>query len=198
MVAGSILPVCIHRGELLFLFGKENPLDDTPGWSCFGGGKKGDESPFDTACRESSEELTFFLGNKHDIRAMIKRAGGYYPITCNDYHIHVVLMEYNPFLVEYYNNNHVNLWKKMDQSYLKKTELFEKIEMKWFSPTEIKRDRLAFRSFYREYTDRILEEIPRIKKYIHKCKRNTRSRHHSKVTKRTTIKSKRSRKNQSN
>ena len=44
-MGGGILPCTIHNNKLLFLFGKENKYADTPGWSDFGGGKDGNETP---------------------------------------------------------------------------------------------------------------------------------------------------------
>ena len=38
VMGGGILPVAIKNNKLYFLFGKENELDDTPGWADFGGG----------------------------------------------------------------------------------------------------------------------------------------------------------------
>jgi len=39
MVAGSILPVAYYKNKLYFLFGKENPMEDSSkGFSDFGGG----------------------------------------------------------------------------------------------------------------------------------------------------------------
>jgi 8-oxo-dGTP pyrophosphatase MutT (NUDIX family) len=56
MVAGSILPVTIHKNKLYFLFGKENPLEDSAkGWSDFGGGVEAGETPYQTALREGGE-----------------------------------------------------------------------------------------------------------------------------------------------
>ena len=38
MVAGSILPVAMENGKLYFLFGKENPMENSAkGFSDFGG-----------------------------------------------------------------------------------------------------------------------------------------------------------------
>ena len=46
MVAGSILPVCIYKNKLYFLFGKENNNEkDAKGWSDFGGGCESNETP---------------------------------------------------------------------------------------------------------------------------------------------------------
>ena len=61
MVAGSILPVAIHKNQLYFLFGKENPMEDSAkGWSDFGGKMENGETPYTAALREGSEELTGF------------------------------------------------------------------------------------------------------------------------------------------
>jgi len=69
MVAGSILPVTIHNNKLYFLFGKENPMEDSAkGWSDFGGGVENGETPFSTAMREGGEELTGFLGDGKNVK----------------------------------------------------------------------------------------------------------------------------------
>ena len=87
MVAGSILPVTIHQGEILFLFGKECNLEDSAkGWSDFGGGCEDCvDSDSDavrarkvlrTATREGSEESTGFLGTPIDIMIALRQANG--------------------------------------------------------------------------------------------------------------------------
>ena len=67
MVGSSILPACVHKGTLYFLFGKENDLADTPGWSDFGGGVEPGEDLFDAALREGGEELTGFFGGETEL-----------------------------------------------------------------------------------------------------------------------------------
>jgi len=181
MVAGSILPVAIHKKKLYFLFGKENPLEDSSkGWSDFGGGVDDGESPYHTALREGGEELTGFLGDEKDIRSMLKKSGKIYSLVHNDYHVHMFLIDYDPNLPKYYNNNHSFLWNRMDKKLLNKTKLFEKIEIEWFSVDEIKSRRSEFRKFYREIVDKILDEMPSIsslmrtndkKRITHKNKR---------------------------
>ncbi len=168
MVAGSILPVSVHNGEIYFLFGKENELEsiDSQGWSCFGGGTKNNETPFETALREGTEELTGFLGDADNMRKYIEKKGGVYKLSHNDYHIHMIPFEYNTYICDYYNNNHRFLWNKMDKKYLKDTELFEKIEIKWFSSLEMKNNRSEFRKFYQEILDKIIIDLPNIKQFI--------------------------------
>ena len=91
MVAGSLLPVSFNeKNELCFLFGKENPMENSAkGYSDFGGSLEKGETPLQTALREGVEELTGFLGNKQDIRKLIKKNEGHYDITFNTYNIHI-------------------------------------------------------------------------------------------------------------
>ena len=72
-MGGGILPVAIKNNKIYFLFGKENELDDTPGWADFGGGKEEGESPLDTATREGSEEINGFLGSAEKLREIVKK-----------------------------------------------------------------------------------------------------------------------------
>lgn len=152
MVGSSILPVSIHNGKLYFLFGKENELEKSAqGFSDFGGGMEKGETAFDTACREGAEELTGFLGSSNNIRKFIRNGGGYLKLgDPTKYNIHIIRMDYDEKLIEYYNNNHQFLWKKMDKSILSNTKLFEKIEIQWFSLDDIKKNIHKFRPFYQK------------------------------------------------
>ena len=158
MVAGSILPIAIHNDKLFFLFGKEAPGNDTPGFSDFGGGVEHNENPFDTALREGAEELTGFLGNPRELKTHIEKHGGFYTITHNTYHIHVILIDYDENLPKYYNANHHFVWAKLNHNYLTNTRIFEKIEIEWFSIERAKKNKPLFRSFYREIVDVLFKE----------------------------------------
>ena len=150
MVAGSILPVTMHNGKVYFLFGKENALADTPGFSDFGGGLEKDEDPFETALREGGEELTGFLGDSKTLREHINNRGGFYKILNKTYHMHVIYLDYDKNLPKYFNQNHDFLWKRMDQKMLNDTKLFEKSEIDWFSIADIKRRRKEFRKGWKD------------------------------------------------
>ena len=168
MVGSSILPVTFHKNKLYFLFGKESPSETSaPGWSDFGGGMDPGENAFDTALREGGEELTGFLGDSTTLKQHIKTHGGTYNINYDDkYHIHVMFIPYDENLPKYYNQNHKFLWDRMDQTLLKKTKLFEKIEIGWFSVQQTQKMRNKFRFFYREILDRIMKDIPNIQNYF--------------------------------
>ena len=167
MVAGSILPVAFHKGKLYFLFGKENPMEDSSkGWSDFGGGVDEGETPYCTALREGGEELTGFLGDAKDIRKRIKDAGGVYKIVHNDYHVHIFFMPYDENLPKYYNDNHRFLWERMDKTLLNKTKLFEKIEISWFSLEDMQKRKGEFRGFYQEIVDVFIKNGGKIRNFI--------------------------------
>lgn len=168
MVAGAILPVAIHKNKLYFLFGREGPLDDTPGWADFGGGTENGEDPYKTALREGGEELTGFLGDDTDIEKLIKRGGGFYKFVHDTYHIHIFLLEYDEKLPYYYNRNHDFLWKRMDNTYLSKTKLFEKVEIDWFTVQDIKKRIKEYRGFYQEIAGKLIEEMPKIEAFLRK------------------------------
>ena len=163
MVAGSILPVCIHNNQLYFLFGKENKKEkDAPGWADFGGGCEARETPYQTALREGYEETSGFLHPKD----LVKH--GIYKLLHNDYHIFIVKLEYNPTIPLYFNRMHHFIEDKMPN--LLNTVLFEKQELQWFSFDEMIQRRSEFRSFYQEITDLIAAHKKHIIRFIKSSK----------------------------
>ena len=171
MVAASILPVTIHNGNIYFLFGKENEMEDSSkGFSDFGGKVENGESIINTAFREGSEELCGFLGDSKDIKQLIKKQGGIYKLSHNNYHVHIFFMNYDENLPNYFTNNHRFLWNHMDKNLLNNSKFFEKQEIKWFSINELRTKKHEFRSFYIEIIDLFLKDIKRITEFINKMK----------------------------
>jgi hypothetical protein len=126
-MGGSILPVTFYKNKIYFLFGKERDIDENPGWSDFGGGSEKNESLFNTACREGSEELTGFLGSWEDIKSMLLSSGTYnIDYNSNEgfttYRVHIFPMRYNEFLTKYYNNNQEFIQKNLDPNIIKETK----------------------------------------------------------------------------
>jgi hypothetical protein len=177
MPGSSILPVALHNNKLYFLFGKENPLEDSArGFSDFGGGIEKGEKPIETAVREGSEELTGFLGSPAQIRRHIKKMGGTYAFThtnatnsAQNYTVHVVCYDYDENLPKYYNNNHTFLWNRMNKKLLNSTKLFEKIEIDWFCEDELRKRMTEYRPFYREVVDTMLQKLDQIRAFVTKC-----------------------------
>ncbi len=187
MVAGSILPVALHNGQLHFLFGKENPMEDSSkGFSDFGGRMDEGETPYIAAIREGSEELTGFLGNKTELETLITKNGGVKKITIDTYHIHIFMMEYDENLPKYYNQNHLYLWENMDTTVLNESKLFEKIEIQWFTPEMMLSRKSEFRNFYQKFVDVLLKNKTDIMKFI-----KSKSKKNQNTKKNTTIKNKR-------
>jgi 8-oxo-dGTP pyrophosphatase MutT (NUDIX family) len=163
MVAGSILPVCIHKNKLYFLFGKENDKEkDAKGWSDFGGGCEPHETPYQTALREGHEESSGFLQPKD----LVKK--GVYKLTHDTYHMFIVKLDYNEDIPLYFNRMHQFIQEKMP--HLLKTVLFEKQELQWFSIDEVIQRRSEFRSFYQKITDHIVAHKQHIIRFIKSSK----------------------------
>jgi ADP-ribose pyrophosphatase YjhB (NUDIX family) len=178
MVAGSILPVAIKKNKLYFLFGKENPMEDSAkGWSDFGGRCENNETPREAALREGSEELTGFLGNPSQIKKLMEKNGEPYVISHNNYHVHIFLMDYDENLPMYYNNNHSFLWNNMDNKVLNDSKLFEKIEIDWFSVKDLTVRREEFRGFYRDIVDIMKKQIQNIMKFIKQSHNKTKRKY---------------------
>jgi len=184
MVAGSILPITIHNDKLLFLFGKENSMEDSAkGWSDFGGGVDAGETPFTTALREGGEELTGFLGDKHAIRKLIRKNGNTFHIEHNNYHVHMFYLPYDANLPLYYNQNHRFLWERMDKKVLNDSKLFEKIEIQWFSTHELKQKISQFRHFYQEIAKLFIEKKDEIETFARKNAKLSYKSNHNKTKK---------------
>jgi hypothetical protein len=166
MVASAFLPVALFKGKLYFLFGKEAPGDSTPGFSDFGGGVEDHEDIYKAGLRELAEETTGFFGGPDALDHFIRKQGGVLPMVHDTYHIHIFRMDYDPKMTEYYNNNHAFVYERMNHRVLKKTMIFEKIEMKWMTIPEMKRRRHEFRSFYQVILDKIIRNAPAIRRFI--------------------------------
>jgi len=187
-MGAGILPTTIHNGKLYFLFGKENQYEDSaPGFSDFGGGTDNKETFFETAIRESGEELTGFLGNDNDIKKLLKKHGtyniDYKSNSHNTYRMHIFPFEYNHWLPFYYNNNQRFLQKRLDPNVIKKSKIFEKEEIRWICIDDLKKMRSQFRSYFQDIIDIILKKKESIKHFIersHKNKSKTIKKKHSK------------------
>jgi hypothetical protein len=157
MVGAGLLPAAVHKGVIYLLFGRENELNDTPGWADFGGGSKRNETPLDVASREGSEELNGLLGSKNELKKIAVK----HKIAELKFHSYTTIVfktEYDEKLEEYYANNY-HFFEKYLPGAKKNPHngLLEKAEIKWFTFAELRKNRGKFRSFYRNMVDIILE-----------------------------------------
>lgn len=157
MVGAGLLPAAVHKGTIYLLFGRENELNDTPGWADFGGGSKPHETPLDVATREGSEELNGLLGSQSALKKVaVKHKIA--ELKFQEYTTIVFKTEYDEKLEEYYENNYRFFEKYLPGA--KKNPhngLLEKSEIKWFTFAELRKNRESFRSFYQNMVDVILE-----------------------------------------
>ena len=172
MGGGGILPVAIKNGQVHFLFGKENELDDTPGWADFGGGAEDGESSFDTALREGSEEINGFLGSAEQLRKEVKKHK-IHTVQFKTYTTYIYMMDYDAKLPFYYRNNYEFFSRYLPHVKHKKDNgLLEKSKIRWFSYDELKKERKNFRSFYQNIVDLILKRQDEITNKIHNKENN--------------------------
>lgn len=170
MVGAGLLPVALHKGIVYLLFGRENELNDTPGWADFGGGTKPKESLLDAAAREGSEELNGLLGSQSQLKKIaIKKK-----ITELKYDAYTTIVfktHYDDRLEDYYLNNY-----KFFEKYLPSVKknpgngLLEKAEIKWFTFAELRKNKTNFRKFYQHMVDVILANEDIITKNLMKMK----------------------------
>ena len=157
MVGAGLLPAAVHKGTIYLLFGRENELNDTPGWADFGGGSKPHESPLDVATREGSEELNGLLGSQSALRkvAVTRKIA---ELKFHEYTTIVFKTDYDEKLEEYYKNNY-RFFEKYLPGAKKNPDngLLEKSEIKWFTFDELRKSRAKFRAFYQNMVDIILE-----------------------------------------
>jgi 8-oxo-dGTP pyrophosphatase MutT (NUDIX family) len=158
MVGAGLLPAAVHKGTIYLLFGRENELNDTPGWADFGGGSKPNETPLDVATREGSEELNGLLGSQTTLKKVAVRHK-IAELKYQEYTTIVFKTNYDEKIEEYYENNYRFFEKYLPGA--KKNPyngLLEKAEIKWFTFAELKKNRGKFRLFYRNMVDIILEQ----------------------------------------
>jgi hypothetical protein len=179
-MGASILPVTIYKGKLYFLFGKERPNDDNPGWSDFGGGTDNNESYIQTAIREGGEEFTGFLGNDADIKYLLTRYGtfdvDYKSTGYSIYRVHIFPMEYDAKLPYYYNNNQRFLQKRLNPKIIRDTKIFEKTHIKWICVDDIPKMKKEFRTFYQNVIDLILVKKTEIDAFARKSLKSSRNK----------------------
>jgi len=182
-MGAGILPTCIHKNKLYFLFGKENKFADTPGFAEFGGGNDKNESHFETAVREGTEELTGFLGSEEELRKILKRYGTYNIDWNGSYRTHIFPMSYDPYLPQYYNNNQRFLQRKLPAKLIKDSKIFEKAEIKWFCVDDLMKERKTFRSYYQNIVDMIYEQREQIYLFIKKANLHKKTRANKNIKK---------------
>jgi len=163
-MGAGIVPVSLKDGKLFFLFGKENKYNDTQGYADFGGGKEKNETNYQTAIREGSEELMGFIGNKNKIKKYLR--SGKLSIVENNYEMFLFYYPYDEKLPFYFNNAISYLEGFLPESEIKARACFEKSFIKWMTIEDLKKERSKFRHFLKRHIDTIKNNEEKIKNFI--------------------------------
>ena len=182
MGGGGVIPVAMHDGQLHFLFGQENDVirdaSKNQDWGDFGGSAKPGESEMDTCVREGAEELNGFFGNKHDFRALLLK-NQILKLTYDTRVTYLMRVDYDERLPFYFNNNYRFIKETSNLRAIAahpENGYFEKSHVRWFTLEDLKRERGAFREYFRNFLDMIQYRAPEIRRLMNKRKRSNRKR----------------------
>ena len=174
MGGGGVIPVAMHNGQLYFLFGQENDVikdaSKNQDWGDFGGSAKPGESETDTCVREGAEELNGFYGNKRDFRALLLK-NQILKLTYDTRVTHLMRVDYDERLQFYFNNNYRFIKETANLRSIAahpENGYFEKSHVRWFTLADLKRERGAFREYFRAFLDMIAYRAPEIRRLMHK------------------------------
>ena len=174
MGGGGVIPVALHDGKLHFLFGQENDVikdaSKNQDWGDFGGSAKPGESEMDTCVREGAEELNGFYGNKRDFRALLLK-NQLLKLTYDTRVTHLMRVDYDERLPFYFNNNYRFIKETSNLRAIAahpENGYFEKSHVRWFTLADLKRERGAFREYFRNFLDMIEYRAPEIRRLMDK------------------------------
>ena len=194
MGGGGVIPVALHDGQLHFLFGQENDVikdaSKNQDWGDFGGSAKPGESEMDTCVREGAEELNGFYGNKRDFRALLLK-NQILKLTYDTRVTHLMRVDYDERLPFYFNNNYRFIKETANLRSIAahpENGYFEKSHVRWFTLADLKRERGAFREYFRAFLDMIAYRAPEIRRRL--MHKRSKSKSKSKSNKRSKSKNK--------
>lgn len=174
MGGGGVIPVAMHNGDLYFLFGQENDVikdaSKDQDWGDFGGGSKPGESEMDTCVREGAEELNGFYGNKRDFRKLLLK-NQLLKLTYDTRVTYLMRVDYDERLPLYFNNNYRFIKETANLRSIAahpENGYFEKSHVRWFTLADLKRERGAFREYFRNFLDMIEYRAPEIRRLMEK------------------------------
>jgi hypothetical protein len=181
MGGGGVIPVALHDGKLYFLFGQENDVirdaSKNQDWGDFGGSAKPGESEMDTCVREGAEELNGFFGNKRDFRALLLK-NQVLKLTYDTRVTHLMRADYDERLPFYFNNNYRFIKETSNLRAIAahpENGYFEKSHVRWFTLEDLKRERGAFREYFRNFLDMIQYRAPEIRRLVDQRNKSQRS-----------------------
>ncbi len=157
-MGAGVLPVTVYRNKIYFLFSREyiGSKDDGGLWSDFGGSKEKNETFYDTAIREGYEESSGFLGNKSDIKKLIKSSFVKTVTLPKMYRTYIVYIPYDKSLPKRFRDDFLNVKNKNPEKIAKKG-LYEKDMLKWVRFDKLKEFNKEVRPWYRNIVRLIIK-----------------------------------------
>jgi len=127
-------------------------------WSDFGGSREGKETQYHTAVREGVEESSGILGDKKDVRNLIRHhlMG---KIRDKAYSIWLVEVDYNPDIISVFRNHFKDALKNNLETVKKHNGLFEKDKLQWIKLSTLDRKKYMFRPWYKRFIPQIIEVL---------------------------------------
>jgi 8-oxo-dGTP pyrophosphatase MutT (NUDIX family) len=156
-MGAGVLPYAMVRGKPMFLFGKEQATNDTPGWADFGGGAEGKETDRAIALREWYEETSGVFGSFAKYKRLFERGlVRTFTNASRQYTVFLVRVPYDPSLATHYNR--VSDFFERSALDTRATKgLFEKARMEWFDVADMRRRKGQFRTYYQELVGMVVD-----------------------------------------
>ena len=157
-MGAGVLPVTVYRNKIYFLFSREyiGSKDDGGLWSDFGGSKEKNETFYDTAIREGYEESSGFLGNKSDIKKLIRSSFVKTVTLPKMYRTYIVYIPYDKSLPKKFRDDFLNV-KNNNPEKIGKKGFYEKDMLKWVSLDKLKEFNKQVRPWYRKIIKLIIK-----------------------------------------
>jgi hypothetical protein len=124
----------------------------------------------DTCVREGAEELNGFYGNKRDFRALLSK-NQVLKLIYDTRVTHLMRVDYDERLPFYFNNNYRFIKETANLRSIAahpENGYFEKSHVRWFTLDDLKRERGAFREYFRNFLDMIEYRAPEIRRLMDK------------------------------
>jgi hypothetical protein len=190
IIGGGIIFVTLSspNNQLLFLLGRENKycINGSGKYCDFGGGNDG-ENIIDNVSREASEEIMGYFGNKNDIKKMFDKNG--YCYVDNEHNNKVYRIYFLPVhycktndIVNYFNNSQKILQAYLPKNILKKSKIFEKDKIEWFSIDDLIKRKDELRKFFKITSQKIIDKKDDIIDFINKNTKKTKNNKNNKTT----------------
>ena len=80
--------------------------------------------------------------------------------------VFMTLIDYNPYLIEYFNNHQKFIHQHLDKKIIRDSKLFEKTQIKWVTFDDIIKNKKQFRSYYKKIVQMLIDNRPEIERYV--------------------------------